>query len=411
MILNTTGGSISVAARRPDPWGAYRSSPTDSLAGQGVTPESAIALSAVYGAVSMIADANGIMPLETIDTRAAAGRRVVQGGWMPSMLMHEPNGDMSGVDLWTFVNVCLLLRGNAYLAKIRLGNSDAWELYPLMPDDVTPYRNDAGDKVLRVRMHDGAGHIDADFTSDAILHIKGRSMTDPIVGSSPIQCMRHTIGTQLAQQEYQARAYADGMLIKGVLSTPNANITQDAADRIKAQWKSATGGIGASHDVALLHSGMTFQQVALSPEDAQFIQTMRWGHTQIATAYKIPASRLNGEGSSLTYSNQGQDDLFFDKQACLPLRSMIEAALNRDRTLFGARSAWVPRFNPEIVLRADSAARVDRYVKLRSIGAISVNEIRRFEDWSDIGSEGDDYTPVSAPVTTPKGDNGGSANA
>lgn len=408
MILHTTGGSVSVAARRPDPFGAFRDVPTDSLSGQGVTPESALALTAVFGAVSMIADANGIMPLETIDTRAASGRRRVDGGWLPAMLMHEPNEDMSGVDLWTFVNACLLLRGNAYLAKIEVGGG-VWTLYPLLPENVTPYRDASGAKVFRVRIYDGAGHIDWDYTADAILHIKGRSLTDPIVGSSPIQCMRHALGTQLAQQEYQAKAYADGMLVQGVLSVPGANITPEAANMIKSQWRQATSGLGNAHDVAVLHSGATFQQVALSPEDAQFIQTMRWGHTQVATAYKIPASRLNGEGTSLTYANQGQDDLFFDKQACLPLRSMIEAALNRDRTLFGARSAWVPRFNPEIVLRADSAARVDRYVKLRSIGAISVNEIRRFEDWEDIGPEGNDYKPV-AGLPTPKGDGSGSAN-
>lgn len=403
MILNTTGGSISVAARPADPYGSWGYGvPTDSLSGQTVTPESALALTSVYGAVSIIADANGIMPLEVIDTKAKSGSRVVSFGWLPATLMHEPNDDMSGVDLWSFVNACLALRGNAYLAKIDIGGG-RWQLYPMLPDTVTPYRNEQGIKVFRVRLYNGSTSVDRDFTTDAILHIKGRSLTDPLVGSSPIQCMRHALGTQLSQQEYQARAYADGMLIKGVLSTPAQNITPESADRIKAQWKSATGGVGASHDVAVLHSGVTFQQVALSPEDAQFIQTMRWGHTQVATAYKIPASRLNGEGSSLTYSNQGQDDLFLDKQACLPYRVMIEAALNRDRTLFGAYSRWTPRFNPEIVLRADVATRTDVYQKMRAMGAVSVNEIRRFEDWSDIGAQGDDYAPVAAPAPMAKG--------
>ena len=405
MIVETRSAGIVAAAKPRDSWGAWRTTPTDSLSGQGVTPSSALALAAVHGAVSLIADANGIMPLEVIDTRQAAGSRVVRGGWLAAMLQHEPNEDMSGVDLWTFVNACMLLRGNAYLAKLPQADGTV-QLYPMLPDIVTPYRSKSG-KVFRVRLQDGAGTIvDEDYTSDAILHVKGRSLTDPLVGSSPIQLSRQFLGTQLAQQEYQAKSYADGLLIKGVLSTPASNITPDAADMIKSQWRQATGGIGSAHDVAVLHSGVTFQHIGLSPEDAQLIETMRWGHTQVATAYKIPASRLNGEGASLTYSNQGQDDLFLDKQACLPIRAQIEASLNRDRLLFGAQSAWVPRFNPEIVLRADPMTRADVYQKMRAMGAISVNEIRRFEDWSDIGPEGDDYTPVGGMG----GVQGGAAN-
>jgi phage portal protein BeeE len=136
----------------------------------------------------------------------------------------------------------------------------------------------------------------------------------------------------------------------------------------------------------------------MSPEDAQFIQTMKWGHTQIATLYKIPASRLNGDsGSSMRYANVAQDDLYMDKQACLPLRRQIEAALNRDLDMFGARSAWVPKFNPAVALQADLETRTRvADTRLRN-GSLSVNEYRTFEDEPTIGVQGDTYA-ASAPV-------------
>lgn len=402
MILHTTGGSISIAARPSNTMSQWNTLATDSLAGQGVTPGSSLALAAVFGAVSLIADANGIMPLEVIDQRAATGRRVVEAGWLPAMLQHEPNEDMSGVDLWTFVNACLLLRGNAYLAKLPLGDGTL-ELYPLLPETVTPFRGEGGRKLFRVRVMEGETYVDAVYTADVILHIKGRSLTDPLIGSSPISCARHALGTQLAQQEYQARAYSDGMLIKGVLSTPSPNLTPEAADRIKSQWRSAYGGVGNSHDVAVLHSGTTFQGVSMSPEDAQFIQTMKWGHTQIATLYKIPASRLNGDsGSSMRYANVAQDDLYMDKQACLPLRRQIEAALNRDMSMFGARSAWVPKFNPAVALQADLETRTRvADIRLRN-GSLSVNDYRTSEDEPTIGAQGDVYS-TQAPVASSRG--------
>lgn len=404
MILESTRGALAVAAKPRDPWGAYSSLPMDSFAGQSVTPESALALTAVYGAVALVAETNGTMPLEVIDTRAASGQRVVSGGYLAPMLQHAPNEDQSGVDLWMMVFAHLMLRGNAYLAKLRNQRGVVNELVPILPQHVHPYRNDDGRKVFRVQLYSGSTFIEQDFTDDAILHIKGKSISDLLVGESAIAHVRNTIGTQLAQSEYQARSYGDGMLIKGVLSTPERNLNPEAVQRVKAQWKSAYAGVGASHEIAVLHSGIQFQQVSMSPEDAQFIQTMKWGHTQVATAFKIPASRLNGEGTSLTYANQGQDDLFYDKQACLPLRIMVEACLNRDRDLFGAQSVWVPKFNSDIALRADVKTRFEVYKIERELGTRSQNDILRAEDRPTIGPDGDDYTPLgnrSAPPATP----------
>lgn len=403
MILETTRGTLNLAAKPHNPWRQYEGIATDTHAGVRVAPEDSLALVAVYGAVSLIADANGTMPLETIDQRAISGRKVVEGGWMAPMLRYEPNSDMSGADLWTMVNAHLILRGNAYLAKLKNPDGTVRELYPLMPWNVNPYRDAQGRKVFRVTVYEGDTAVDADYTPDAILHIKGKSITNPLRGESPFTHARDVIGTQLAQTEYQARAYQDGMMLKGILSVPHMNFSPDAAERVKQQWRSAYAGLGNSHDIAVLHGGASFNPVSLSPEDAQFIQTMKWTHTQIATLLKIPASRLNGEGTSMTYANQGQDDLFFDKQACLPLRIMIEQAINRDRDLFGPSSPWVPKFNPKTQLQADILTRFEVYETARRIGVMSQNDILRAEDRPEIGPAGDDYTPLATSKATPEG--------
>jgi len=322
------------------------------------------------------------------------------------MLRFAPNEDQSGTDLWTMVYAHLLLRGNAFLAKIRDDAGAIRELYPLHPANVNAYRNAAGQKVFRVRMFDGMDHADVDFTSEAILHIKGPSINDPLRGESVITHCRHTLGTHAAQIEYQARTYQDGMLIKGVLSTPERNLNPEAVERVKAQWRSTYAGVANSHDIAVLHSGISFERVSMSPEDAQFIETMQWGHTQVATMLKIPASRLNGDGgSSMRYTNMAQDDLFFDKQACLPLRVMVEQALNRDTDLFGPTSPWVPQFDESAQLRSDILTRFQVYEIERRLGTRSQNDILRAEDRPTIGAAGDDYTPLRssgpAPSDTP----------
>jgi HK97 family phage portal protein len=335
------------------------------------------------------------MPLEVIDNLEVMGSRVVRGGQVAPMLQHAPNSEMTGPDVWMMVFSHLMLRGNAYLAKLRDASGRVVELIPMNPENVHPYRDANGRKAFRVRTYEGLTFIDQDFYDSEILHIKGRSISNALVGESAITHARNTVGTQLAQTEYQARAYQDGMLIKGVLSTPERNLNPDAVTRVKDQWKSTYQGVGSSHDIAVLHSGITFQPVSMSPEDAQFIQTMKWGHTQVATLFKIPASRLNGDsGAGMRYANMTQDDEFFDKQACLPLRLMVEASLNRDTDLFGIHSPWVPKFNTDIALRADIQTRFAIYETGRGMGVLSANDVREAEDLSGIGPEGDTYGPL-----------------
>jgi HK97 family phage portal protein len=395
VILDTQNGSISVAAHPRDSYGAYYGLASDTFTGRGVTPESSLGLAAVYGAVSLISNTCGTMPLEIINEKAAGGRQVVRGGQLAPMLRYQPNADMSGAALWTLVYAHLLLRGNAYLAKVRDERGIVTELYPVNPQNVTPYRGGPnGEKLFRVRIYSGNESMERDFTSRDILHIMGPSFDNGILGASPIAVLRNRIGVQLAQSEFQGRFYQQGMSIRGVLSTPE-KLTPEGAGRIKAQWDVAYGGLDNSHMVAVLHSGTQFQQVSLSPEDAQFIETMRWGHTEVATAFSIPASRLNGEGTSLTYANQGQDDLFYYKQGCYPRIRMVEDALNMDTDLFGFQSSWVPRFNADNVLRSDIETRFKVYATGRAIGVLSANDVREYEDLPRI-SGGDDYTPTGA---------------
>jgi HK97 family phage portal protein len=390
VIIETQRGALSVTAKPRDPYGAYSTLAQDTFSGQNVTPQGALALSAVYGAVSLIANACGTMPLEIVDERADGDRRKVSGGRLAAMLRYRPNEDMSGAVLWTLVYAHMLLWGNAYLAKIRNSMGEVVELFPIHPQYVSPYRRaEDGRKTFRVRMMSGTEWIEADYDKRDILHVMGPSFDSGIQGASPIAVMRNTYGRHLAQSEYQSRFFQDGLSIQGAIVTPE-RLNPDAVARIKQMWRQDHSGAENMWGISVLHSGSQFVPVSMSPEDAQFIETMRWGHTEVATAFNIPASRLNGEGSSLTYANQGQDDLFLFKQTYHPRIVLCEMALNLDDDLFGYTSAWVPRFNTDAALRADVETRFKVYESGRRMKAYSANDVRRMEGMEP-REGGDDY--------------------
>lgn len=397
MILDTKRGAVAAVARPANPHGAFTALATDTFTGRDVTPENALALSAVYGCVSLVSNACGAMPLEVIDTRNAA-KPIVEGWSGAKLLRFAPNPDTSGVSFWTTVFAHLLLRGNAYLLKEKRGGRVA-ALWPVRPDRVSVYRDKDGVKTFRIRVYEEAGWAEVDMTASDVIHIMGPSFDDGLMGASPIAVMRNRIGVQLSQSEFQGRFYSQGMSMQGAIETAE-RMNEEGVQRVKRAWRAEFAGTGNAYGVAVLHSGSTFKPVQISPKDAEFIAAMRWGANEIATAYNVPASRLNAEGASLTYANQGQDDLFLYKQAFAPRLAMVEAALNIDTDLFGYASSWVPRFNADSQLRADIETRYRVYAQGRGMGVLSANEIRQVENMPPIDG-GDDYEPVKASSPAP----------
>lgn len=397
MILDTKQGAVAAVARPANPYGAFSALATDTYTGKNVTPEQALAIAAVYGCVSLISNACGAMPLEVIDTRNEA--RPVVDRWQGAiMLRHSPNPDTSGVAFWTLVFSHLLLRGNAYLLKEKK-NGSVVALWPIRPDRVSVYRDADGAKTFRVRVYESAEWVEIDFTSDDVIHVMGPSFDDGLMGASPIALMRNRLGVQLSQSEFQARFYQRGMSFQAAVQTPE-RLNEEAVQRVKRAWRAEFGGVGNSYGVAVMHSGSTVVPISITPKDAEFIASMRMGANEVATAFNVPASRLNAEGASLTYANQGQDDLFLYKQAFAPRLAMVESALNLDTDLFGAPSSWVPRFNADSQLRADVETRYRVYAQGRAMGVLSVNDVRRTENMPPV-TGGDEYQTgdaASAPV-------------
>jgi len=362
VIVRGTAGDLVIASRPAQPYGAYASVATDTVAGRSVSPEGALAIAHVYGAVRLVSTTAGTLPLEVIDTRTSTNS-VVSGARISSMLRYRPNQDMSAAVVWTLVVAHLMLRGNAYLAKLRDASGYVSELVPFNPQYVHPFRDDDGVKKFRVTSWDSIRFVDAVFDSSQILHITGPALTDGLKGASPIEAVRNRMGVQMAQSESQGRFYSQGMHAKGVLKTPAQTLTREAVDRLRTDWQKANHGLDNVGNIPILHSGLEYQSVSMSPADSQFIETMQWGANEIATIFSIPAGRLNADAgkNQVKYANVGQDDVHFLKQAVLPMLTFIESALNMDDDLFGYLSAWVPRFNPAEALRVDQKTRFEAY--------------------------------------------------
>jgi len=90
--------------------------------------------------------------------------------------------------------------------------------------------------------------------------------------------------------DYPVEFYENGGHIPGYLWTDQF-LEDDDVEEIQTRWQgSTTAGVG---NTPVLHGGLQYQQLKLTPKDALFIETAKLGDAEIAKMFDIPIHMLS----------------------------------------------------------------------------------------------------------------------
>jgi HK97 family phage portal protein len=123
-----------------------------------------------------------------------------------------------------------------------------------------------------------------------MLHLKDRS-DDGIVGKSRLARARETFGTAIATERYAASTFKNGASMSGILSHPEA-IGEDAAARLQKDFKNTYSGSDKAGTVAVLEEGLKWQQISVSPDDAQMLDSRKFSTMALARIFRVPPPSL-----------------------------------------------------------------------------------------------------------------------
>ena len=137
-----------------------------------------------------------------------------------------------------------------------------------------------------------------------VLHIPGLGF-DGLVGYSPIAMAKNAIGMAIASEEYGAKFFANGAAPGGVLEHPG---TIKDPQRVRDSWQSTFGGSGNANKIAVLEEGMKYTPIAISPEQAQFLETRKFQINEIARIFRVPPHMV-GDLEKSSFSNIEQQSL------------------------------------------------------------------------------------------------------
>lgn len=364
-----------------------------STAGQKVTEDTALGLTAYWRAVTLKA---GLLATSPVQVKRSADQQLV-----PNKLLDNPHPLYTRFEWFELMSMLLELHGDAIGVYERNGGVGAINaIRPLNPNNVIiggiyDKRGALVDRVYKVfasaqARQQGKEYIEV--PSDEIFHVMGPTK-DGLRGMSQIKVHAEAMGTAIATDMYAGKLFGSGSLMSGILTT-DKRLTPDQADAIRSRWKQKMTGLSSAHDVAILDNGAKFESLSIPPEDAQFIQARKYGVAEIARITGVPTSLLmEEEGGGV--SNPEHKGLEFVRFTMATLGGRFASRFTQDLL----PSSQAASFDFGRLAEPDVRTRSSAALMWRNACVKSVNEIRAEEGLSRIEEDwADDPSWVAEPA-------------
>ena len=369
-----------------------------SPAGVVVSSETAIRMSTVYACVRLLGDTISSLPMGAYVRR---GRQRISYaavyGEVPAWV-NKPNNELTRMEFLEQVLSSLNLRGNAYILTVRDDMGDVVELYCINPESVRIVRKGPNEPLVyevTVKEYDPAGGVySQDFnqkvmtlTKNELLHIPLFLLPGSLYGLGPIEAARITIGSVMAADTYAASYFGNAANPGGIIEVPG-EMTEEQATSIGRDWNITHSGPYRAGKIGVLTGGAQFKPLALNAQDAQLLDTRRFGLEEVARLFRVPISLLGHPvAGAMSFASVEAQNLSFVQHSLRPLLERIEQALS---SLLPEKDGFV-KFNLDALLRGTTIERYDAYTKGLREGFLSLNDVRAIEDLSPLGEAGDQY--------------------
>ncbi len=368
-----------------------------SATGLSVTPDTAMKVTAVYRAVSLLAKTYASLPLGVYRNLDNGGRELDRKHPLFDVICRQPNRWQTSFEWREMMASHFALRGRCYSEIISTNGKAVAELIPLHPDRVQPFWAPDGRMAFNYQPLTGPSRV---ILQDEMHFMHSPALSsDGITPLSPIAECREAIGLALATEEHGARLFGNGTRLGGVLKM-KGRLKDDAARKtFLKSWTEATSGIHNRGKTALLEEGMEWQAIGMTNEDAQFIDSRVHQLSEIARIFGVAPHKLFDLSRS-TNNNIEHQGIEFVTDTIRPGAIQREEAMERDLLIGKSKQTHCIVFDLDGLMRGDSQARANFYASAAQNGYKTRNEIRVMEGDNPSAAPGmDDYTVQSNLIT------------
>jgi HK97 family phage portal protein len=360
-------------------WELMRGGMTGNLNVGGATdPRAAENLSTVLACVSAISSAMASLP--------AYVYRVEDNGWVidegnpvARLISQGPNQHQTWSDWveWTMASV--LLRGNAVSEIVTDGRGAITALRPvpwewvsiqLLPNGRLTY-----DVVELTNIHGGTGRPRR-LLQDEVFHLRDRS-DDGLIGRSRLQRAAAVLASGLSVQEFAIALYSNGINPSGALEV-EGRLGDEQRARLTTAFREGFAGPSKTAKAMILDQGLKWQQISISPEDAEFLASRRFTVEELCRLYNVPPP-VAGDLTHGTFTNTETLIRWFAQATLTPWITKVQSEFSRSVFTSSNRRLEIDLSG---LLRGDPATRWSAWKIAIDAGVLSPEEVRLEEGFN-----------------------------
>lgn len=364
---------FSMASPLRDRLGAQESiAATPLIANQTpVSDEIALQLDAVWSCVDRRGSVIGSLPWFVYESNQQGERQLARGSILYDVLHDSPNARMTPSDFWRAVILNYDLRGNAYIRIDRNSNDEPISLWPLPAGQVKPEVLFDG-SMIYVYEIENEKHV---YSERNIIHL--RNLGNGTIGLDKLEFMRAGLREIAAQQSSASAMWSNSGKPTGVLTIDKV-LTPEQRNAVRGRFTGMAEGDQSR--LYVLEADMKYQQVSLTPEQQQLLESRSYSVETICRWFDVPPVLIHH--SNVTTWGSGIEQIIdgWYKLSIGPLLKLIEQALNKK--LFSVEQRTRKKIEAELnaLLRGNPAERAAHYATMTQNGIMTRNEARQLEN-------------------------------
>lgn len=374
---------------------------------QWMTAQRALTYAPVWNCVSRITGAFSVMPLNI--HREQGRNKTIQTRHSSYDLFRWRPNEYQTPGVFKQQMLChALLWGNARALIVRNESGRPIELLPIMPDsaDTILVKGEKWHGVVldpqdRIRVYHGE-QVPPEritwFLDEDVWHIPGLGF-DGLKGLSLISLAKQSWGIGMDAEKHvakqQKKGYAGGLMLEAPVG---AFRSQKEAEEFLSHFKKSHEGAENAGTIGMLREGIKANVMAMSNEDAQFVEIRRFQREDAALFFVMQS--ILGDTSGNSYASLEQKNLAYRMECLAPWSTKIEEESDMKLLTQSERQrGFYHKFNDGALLRTEKKATMEFISQAIAARVLNPNEGRELLDMNPYKG-GDEYVN---PNTIAKG--------
>lgn len=260
-----------------------------------------------------------------------------------AQIRRNDNGSLAGLDFipWSWVTVSQLRSGRlAY--DINNGRGQGWRLL-----------------------------------SGEVIHLRDRT-DDGLVGRSRLSRAADAVAAAQGANTFARKFLDNSAQPGGVIEVPG-QLTKDQRQAMRDALSQRQAGTANAGSTMILDGGMQWKAAQISPEDAELLETRKFGVEEICRIYQVPPPLVQ-DYSHNTFTNSETAGRWFAMFTLAPWARRIEAEFAR--SVFPSSGDYELELDLSGFLRGDPATRWQAHAIALQNQVLDPNEVRQIEGWN-----------------------------